>query len=222
MNNLLFSLAASGKSLVEELWDYFAETYLSGNASYPNLGLVGNSIVTLPAILIGIAIGAILAVAFAMYDNHVIGGFMRLMLERGALGREKSLTLYELGAGERSAFARALRKSASLRRMVCCSEEEDFYAELKIAREEHEKNREENPSLPKFEEKAYSFSGNEHFYIPEDKRIAAELKYVKRKLKPWAIPLIAIAALIILLVLVFLLPYMLNLLDQLVGSFKSV
>ena len=219
MNNSLFSLAASGKSLVEELWDYFAEAYLSGNVSYPNLGLVGNSIVTLPAILVGIAVGAILAVALAMYDNRVIGSFMRLMLEKSAVGRENSLSLYDLGAGERSAFARALRKSASLRRMVRCAEEEDFYAELKAARQSYEKRREEDPSLPEFKETEYVFGGEERFYIPEDKRIAAELKYVKRKLKPWAIPLIIVSSLILFFALMFTLPYILTLLDQLFGSF---
>ena len=222
MNSTLFSLSAGGKSLVEELWDYFAENYLSGSTSYPNLGLESNSIVTLPAILGGIMVGAILAVAFAMYDNWVIGSFMRSMLASGAVGREKSLTLSDLGAGVRSAFARGLRKSASLRRMVRCAEEEDFYAELKAAREEHEKKREEDSTLPKFEEKEYVFSGNEHFYILEDKKIAAELKYIKRKLKLWAIPLIIVAAIIIFVALVFMLPYILELLDQLLGSFKSI
>lgn len=219
MNNSLFSLAASGKSLVEELWDYFAETYLSGTVDYPNLGLVGNSILSLPTILGGIAVGAILAVVLGMYDNRVIGSFMRLMLEKGAVGRENSLTLYDLGAGERSAFARALKKSASLRRMVHCAEEEDFYAELKAARQSHEKRREEDPSLPEFKETEYVFGGEEKFYIPEDKRIAAELKYIKRKLKPWAIPLIIVSSLILFFALVFTLPYILTLLDQLFGSF---
>ena len=219
MTHSLFSLAASGKSLVEELWDYFAEAYLSGTVDYPNLGLVGNSILSLPTILVGIAVGAILAVAFGMYDNCVIGSFMRLMLEKGAVGRENSLTLYDLGAGERSAFARALRKSASLRRMVHCAEEEDFYAELKAARQSHEKRREEDPSLPEFKETEYVFGGEEKFYIPEDKRIAAELKYIKRKLKPWAIPLIIVSSVFIFFALIFMLPYILELLDQLFGSF---
>ena len=222
MNVSLFSLATSGKSLVEELWDYFAENYLSGGVDYPNLGLVGNSILSLPTILIGIAIGAILAVAFAMYDNRVIGGFMRLMLEKGAVGRENSLTLYDLGAGEQSAFARGLRKSASLRRMVLCAEEEDFYTEQNTAREEYEKKREEDSSLPEFNEKQYVFNGNERFYIPEDKRIAAEVKYIKKTLKPWAIPLIIVVSVIIFFALIFLLPYVLELLDGLIGSFKTV
>ena len=222
MNNLLFSLSASGKSLVEELWDYFAENYLSDSVAYENLGLAGNSIVTPAAILAGIAIGAILAVAFAMHDNRVIGGFVRVMLERGAVGRENSLTLYDLGAGERSAFAKALRKSVSLRRMVRCAEEEDFYAELKAAREEHEKKREEDPTLEAFKEKDYVFSGEEHFYIPEDNKTSAEVKYVKRTLKPWAILGIIGASIVIFFALIFLLPYILELFDQLLGSFKSV
>lgn len=222
MNVSLFSLATSGKSLVEELWDYFAENYLSGGVDYPNLGLVGNSILSLPTILIGIAIGAILAAALAIYDNHVIGRFMRLMLEKDAIGREKSLTLYDLGAGERSPFAKALRKSVSLRRMVRCAEEEDFYTELKAAREEHEKKREEDPTLEAFKEKDYVFSGEEHFYIPEDKKIAAWTKYITPTLNPLSIIAIIVGAIVIFFALAFLLPYVLELLDGLIGSFKTV
>ena len=143
MNNLLFSLAANGKSTVEEMWDYFVENYLSGSGDYPNLGLTENSIISLPVILAGLVIGAFLAVIVAGYDNKITGGFVREMLYKGAVGKENALTLIDMELGARSPISRALRKSTALRRIVRCVEEEDYYAELKRQREEHEKKREE-------------------------------------------------------------------------------
>ena len=222
MNNLLFSLAANGKSVVEELWDYFVETYLTGSATYPNLGLVGNSIITLPAILGGIVIGMIIAVIIAMGESRVIGGFMREMLERGAVGRENSVTLYEMRTNERSPIGRALRRSVSLRRLVHCIEEEDYYKDLEKTREEYEKRREADSSLPAFKYTNYTFGEGEHFYILEDKRISAELKYNKKNIKLWALPLVIIGAVVVFFALIIVLPYALELLDQLIGSLKSV
>ena len=222
MNNLLFSLAASGKSTVEEVWDYFVENYLSGSAEYPNLGLTENSIISLPVILAGLILGALLAVIITGYDNRVMGGFVREMLYRGAIGREKALTLSDLDLAERSPVGRALRKSVGLRRVVHSVEEEDFYAQLKRECEEYEKKREEDPTLPEFKNTDYTFGGGEHFYIPEDKKITAEIKYAKRGLKPWALIIIIAVSVLLFFALVFILPYILKLADQLVGSFKSV
>lgn len=222
MNNMLFSLAASGKSFVEELWDYFVETYILGSSEYPNLGLTQNSIISLPVIVSGIIIGALCAVIFAVYDSRVMGGFVRGMLEKGAVGKENAITLYDMGFTERSSVGRALRKSAGLRRIIHCVEEENFYAEQNRAREEHEKKREEDPSLPEFKSAEYTFTEDEHFYVLEDKRITAEVKYAKRGTKPWMFPIIIVISVVIFFALLIVLPYILKLTDQLIGSFKSV
>ncbi len=222
MNKLLFSLAANGKSAVEEMWDYFVENYLSGSREYPNLGLTENSILSVPVILAGLIIGALVAVIAASYDNRVTGGFVRGMLEKGAVGREKSLTLADMGLTTRSSIARALRKSVGLRRIVRCIEEEDFYRELDRQREEYEKKREEDASLPRFKEEGYTFTGSEHFYIPEDKKATAEVKHANRGTKAWSFPITIVVCVIVFFALAFILPYILTLADQLVGSFKSV
>ena len=218
MNKLLFSLSASPKSLVEELWDYFVENYLESERVYDNLGI---STEILPMLLVGIFIGAIIATFVVIYDNRVVGEFVRKMAATGVVGKEKAQTLRELGTNERSSFARALRTSVGLRRVVRCVEEENYYAELEKTREEYEKKREEDSSLPKFKSVDYKFDGTEHFYIPEDKRIAAEVKFANRGMKIWAIPVIIVVAVIGFFGFMLLVPYMLQLLDQMVGSFKS-
>ena len=218
MNNLLFSLSASSKSLVEELWDYFVENYLESERVYYNLGI---STGILPMILVGLFIGAIVATFLVIYDNRVVGDFVRKMAATGVVGKEKAQTLGELGTNERSNFARALRTSVGLRRVVRCVEEENYYAELEKTREEYEKRREEEPTLPKFKSVDYKFDGTEHFYIPEDKRIAAEVKFANRGMKMWSIPVIIVVSVVGFFGLMLLVPYILQLLDQLIGSFNS-
>ena len=197
-----------GKSFIEELWDYFVEFYLEANTAYPNLGMDGESIVSLPVIIAGLCIGTLVAVFAAMHESRVIGGYVRKMLEGKHIGKENAVTLEMLGTGERSSFGKALVRSVSLRRYVVCVEEEDFY-EKKI-----------NGEIDTKEE--YKHTVGEHFYIPEDKRIGAEFKYVKRSVKWWVIPIIVVGILVAFFALMLVIPYILELIDSFIGSFKSV
>lgn len=207
MNTFIFSPLAAGKSLLEELWDYFVEYYLEADTVYLNLGIEGNSIVSLPLILAGLCIGTMIAVFAVMRDSRVIGSYVRKMLENGKIDKENAVTLFELGTSERSDFAKALRRSVTLRRYVRCVEEEQFN-EKKLNGE--------------IEDKAeYKFVGGEHFYIPEDKRIGAEFKYIKRGVRAWVLPIIALALVIVFFALMLVLPYVLSLLDAFVGTWKG-
>ena len=206
---MIFSLLSARKSLLEELWDYFVEYYLEADNVYFNLGIEGNSMVSLPIILLGFCVGTMIAVFAVMHDSRVIGGYVRRMLENGNIGRDKAVTLSELGTGIRGEFAKALRRSVTLRRYVKCVEEEDFF---------EKKKSEEIAADAKSE---YKFSGNEHFYIPEDKRSGAEFKYIKRGVRWWVVPIIALVLIAVFFGLMLLLPYVLSLLDALVGSWKG-
>ena len=208
MKNLLFSLSSGGKSLIEELWDYFVEFYLEAENIYPNLGMDGTSMVTLPVILAGLCIGTFIAVFAVMRDSRIIGSYVRDMLAKGSVGKENAVTLYELHTDERSGFARALRRSVTLRRFVRCLEDEEFY-EKKINGEDVGADE-------------YSHVEGEHYYIPEDKRIAAEFKYIKRGVSVLAIPLILVGLVVAFFGLMLVLPYILSLLDAFVGSFNSI
>ena len=211
MNNFIFSLSMSGKSVIEELWDYFVTNYIEASTAYPNLGMEGNSMVNVPMIVIGVCLGALIGVIFAMYDNKVIGEYVRKMLEGGHVGKENAVTLEYLGTGERSSFGRALIRSVSLRRYVHCVEEELFA----------EENQGKEAPAGKKKVNEYKHAVGEHFYIPEDKKIGAEFKYIKRGLKWWAIPIVIVGLVVAFFALVFVLPYILSLLDAFVGTFKS-
>lgn len=222
MKNILFSLATAEKSLFEELWDYFVQNYLDTGAAYSNLGFGGNSLITMPVILFGLFIGFIASTVALIYDKRVLGAFVKKMLSEGAVGKEKATTLYHLGYTERSTVGRSLRKGVNLRRVVHCVEEEDYYAKLKKNREEYEKKREEDRSLPPFKEVSYTHVEGEHFYIPEDKKHTAEAKFAGKAVSWLTVPIVIAVSLVGFFVLMVVLPYMLTLLDQLIGSFKSV
>ena len=195
------------KSFLEELWDYFVEFYLEAENIYPNLGMDGTSMVSLPVILAGLCIGTLIAVFAVMRDSRVIGSYVRDMLAKGSVGKENAVTLYELHTDERSGFGRALRRSVTLRRFVRCVEEEEFY----------EQRDGDEPALEE-----YKHTEGEHYYIPEEKRIAAEFKYIKRGVRIWVLPIIFVGLIVAFFALMLVLPYILSLLDAFVGSFNSI
>ena len=212
MNTFVLALLASSKSLLEELWDYFVENYLEADTVYYNLGMEGNSMVSIPIIVAGICIGTVIAVIAVMRDNRVIGSYVRKMLDGGHVGRENAVTLEELGSDMRSSFGKALRRSATLRRYVRCVEEECFYDAL-------QGDDGEEPGEKDKKNSEYKYVGEEHFYIVEDKRIGAEFKYDERSVKWWVLPVIFVAVVVVFFALLLVIPYLLSLTDSFVGSF---
>ena len=210
------------KSLFEELWDYFVQNYLEADEIYPNLGMGDGSGITMISLVFGLFFGIILASVLVVYDKRVTGGLVREILYSGAVGKDNAKTLDELDIGRSSQAAKSLRRSAYLRKIVRCVEEDAFYAELAEKNAEYEKKRAEDPSLPKFKYADYVFTGEEHYYIPEDKKYTAETKYSKAGTAWWSIPAAILVAIVLSFVLMFALPYLLTLLDQVIGAMKAV
>ena len=91
-------ILASQKSLLEELWEYFNDTYFSPDMPYlENISFGTGTLVTLKTILWGITIGVIVAAFLSVYNKRYIGGFVRAMLSEGCVGPMGAKTLDELG-----------------------------------------------------------------------------------------------------------------------------
>ena len=219
---LLTTPEEDGKSLLEELWDYFVQNYFEADEIYPNLGIGDGSGIPLISLVFGLFFGIIVASVLVVYDKRVTGGLVRNILYSGAVGKDNAKTLDELDLGRRSQAAKSLRRSAYLKKIVSCVEEDAFYAELAEKNAEYDKKRAEDPSMPKFKYADYVFSGEEHYYIPEDKKYTAETKYSKSGTEWWSIPVAILVALVLSFVLMLALPYLLTLLDQVIGAMKSV
>ena len=151
----------------------------------------------------GISVGAVLS----FYHKFYLGKIVRALLDKEVLSKETSLSLGELGIKPRRLLTAALKEGATLRRVIEVSNPEEC---------ESEQQRRSPAWLTKLFPvgKKYSYDVEKmKLYIPEEKRIAAEIKYdQKKKISPVFL-IVFIAVLTgIAIGLTFLIPELLQLL----------
>lgn len=209
-------------SFFEGLWQDIYELYLNVDQNYENLGLDTGTIRSVGLIVLGIFIGVVIACIAMAYNKQVLGGFVRKLLSESCRSAEGAKTLSELGYSKNVFIRSAVQRNVNLRRVLACVEEDNFYSEQNAEREEYEKKREENPTLPKYREREYLVDpARDHFYIPEDKCEMAEHKF-DAKGSSWISTIIWIVVLLVaFFILLNFLPDILNTLDDFVGSFKN-
>ena len=204
----------------EDIWNYLYEAYFNIGEGYTNLGTESSPIITVGTVVFGIYIGAIIACIVMFYNRQVVGSAVRRMLNDKIHSREKAITLSELGYKKNFLIRSMFRDSNSLRRVVKCVEEEDFYAEQNRSRIEYDKKREQGEKLPKFHEEIYRVDiDNDHFYIPDELELTATTKFQKKG-STWLSMIISIIILTVAFFAILLfLPWFL---DQLDGAFGVI
>lgn len=123
------------------------------------------------SLCVGLAIGAV-----ASYINRrVVGDFVRRLLKEEIHSPEKAVSLAQSGCAKNVFVRHALRQGTALRRIVLCANEEEMVLK--------------QPSSQKsavFFRKLFSLEdepkrildlSRARFYIPEESRIGAELRY---------------------------------------------
>ena len=185
------------------IWSYLYEAYIKTDSSLGGQ----DSLVTVGTVVLGLFIGSIIACVVIMYNRNLLGGVIRKMLSLDISTRESAKTVEELGYKKNIFIRSFFRDSESLRRIVKCVEEDDFYAEQETIKEKLDEARKENKKLPKFREQIYRADvDNDHFYIPENLREIAEKRFNKKG-SGWVSMIVAIIALTaIFIVLLFTLP----------------
>ena len=113
-------------------------------------------------IIWSIYIGFMLATVLYYYQKKVMGKFVRLLVSKGALSADNAMTLEELGYEKQVLVRRELQKHSALRKMVW--EVDDNYRTG------------EDGHLYCAREKVLDLNLGK-FYIPEERRIQAELRY---------------------------------------------
>ena len=222
--NLYVALSASandGTGFFEDLWNYLYDVYLRVDGNYENIGFEKTPLFSLRLTVLGIFLGAIIACVAMAYNKQFLGGAVRKMIACEALSRDKAMSLEELGYNKNVIMRNAFRSSVSLRRVVRCVGEEEFLAERTNRREEYEKRREAGEKLPKFKEIEYVIDPDtDKFYIPEELRIRAEVKFEKKG-STWVSSLItAILLCVLFFVVLLILPMIFGAADEFLGSFK--
>ncbi|MBQ1962968.1 MAG: hypothetical protein II369_02485 [Clostridia bacterium] len=231
MGNGLYQLLTAARlsrtsdmPLWEELWQFWQDKYFTLDLSkYENLGLGGGGhMFSLPQMIAMMLIGVIIASFATIFNKRVLGDFVRVMLQYEATSVEKAKTLEEFGYLRNSTIRQALRRNASLRRVVHCVEEEEFAREVAAQRASYEERRAADGSLPPFIEPTYKMDVNTaHYYIAEKDKYMADVKFEKRGTNWFTFAIVVICCVALFAFALFILPDVFQYMDNFIGMFRS-
>lgn len=193
----------------------------AGESVLALLDLGGGDLGTLAVVMIAMAVGAVIAAAWSIYDRRYIGGLVRRMLDEGCTSVEAAKTLYELGADDKLGIRRALREGGMLSRWVRCAEADvtagDDAAEADVtagADAERQSDGSENGGR-RSQSKAANTGvdmDTAHYYVPPDLADEARAKFSSKGSNAVGmVMVIAVLAAVLVLSAVFL-PKLLGLL----------
>ena len=215
LNRLLYSTSGE-PTLLEELWEYLEGKYFSVDMGrYEHISIGSGSLVTLQKVVLGICVGIIIAAAMACYDKNKLGAFVRAIVKEQALWPDKAMTVYDLGFARNSAVKASLRSPNKLGKIVHCVEKEAYEAKVAEAREAYiaEHGNEEGFFMPQYR---MDFD-NDHFYIPDEEHYRAEVRFDNEGSGWRAFILVCIVAIVSAALICFLLPDMIQLVDNMIG-----
>ncbi len=220
MSNIILT---NEKSLFEELWEYFVDTYFTPDMPhFENISFGSGTLISLQMIILGVGIGLIAAAAFTLYNKRYLGGFIRKMLREECLDASRAKTLEELGYKKSFGVKRAVRSFGTLSRWARCVEEDEFYTELDKKRSEFEEAHKNDSKKPKFKEIEFKRDVNTmHFYIPEEKKYAADVKFDAKGANVGSFVLVVVIAIALCITMTLLLPEILQMADNFISVMKD-
>lgn len=219
----VFAASAQQTPTLSDFWNDFYNTYIDPSEVYEHLDLGSGSLLSIRMIIIGLFIGIAISGFAAVFNKRVLGAFVRCLLKEECLSPESAKTLDELGFGTNIFIRIAMRSGGvNLRRVVKCREEELYNEELQRQREAHEKAAENDASLGKFKEIPYRTDVlADSFYIPEDQKYVAEMKFAEKGTSWGGIILLMIMSLVMLVAVLVVLPEILSLVDDFLAGFSD-
>jgi hypothetical protein len=143
------------------------------------------------AFIIAACIGIVLAALYNFYQRSVPGSVVRAILRAEALSPEKAKTAEELGLGKKPLCLWELMRGTTLRRVIRFVGDEQGQSELRSAQ-----------------------NGQTRYYIPEQSKYRAELRFDKKGNGVVALVLIALLSAVLAFLLIKLLPWFLSILDS--------
>ena len=214
----LLTIPGEPETLWQEIVAYFRDYFETiSTAEYENLGISGTSMITIPMIVIAIAAAIIISSISAIINKTVFGNFVRAVIKSEALSKESAKTLEELGYDEKLIIRRGVRKGINLRSVIRCVEEEEYNERTRIAREEYDKN--PDPHKSKFLDIPYKVDpDNDHFYIPEENKYKADMKFDKRGTSWGMFWVVVILTAVFSILLLAFLPKILDIANEFFGA----
>ena len=207
-------------SLLAASFSDWWNSLFSASEEYEHLGISGGSGM-IPSIVIGIAVGFLIASCMAIFDRRVLGDFVRQVLSHECHSKESAKTLEELGYHKNSFVRGALKNGVSLRRVIKCVEEEEFLSNLERERAEFEAaHAEPNGKKPRFQEPKFKMDPSVmHYYIPEELKYVADVKFEKKGTGVHTLVLTFILVIALAIAFLFLIPELLQMFENMLGMF---
>jgi hypothetical protein len=212
--------SSSDQSFWSELWAAIKERYFTVDLGYyENININRGSFLSIQIIVIGIFIGIIASTVFIVYDKRKLGNFVRSVISAGCLSADKAKTLDELGYLKDIAVRGNIKRSGVLSRVVRCVEREKFLLDVEYMRQKYV---ESNGSEKGFREPEFKIDlETAHFYIPDEEHYKAEIRFDQKGTGWRSILLVVVISVISAMLVCFLLPEMLQLVDNMIGIFKG-
>lgn len=188
--------------------------YLLAASSYNHLEFF-NRIMTLKTVIIGLYIGFLVGIIISFYNKVYLGSFVRKLVKKEVFSSEKALTLREIGVKNTFFIRKALVKKGTLRRIAEAANEDEVTSEV------------ERSKFSKWFRKFFRFDDEPKlkydfdkikFYIPEEKKYAAEIRYEKKGSNPAMFIVMAIALTAVAVIAYIQVPELLTLLDNFLTS----
>ena len=150
-------------STLGELVNYFKETYFTIRfGAYDNFSITERTLDVVNKMIPALIWGIIIASIATFFCRRVVGSFVRTLCEKEAFDPKRAVTLFDTGLFRSTVVRRELTKSAFLRKVVFCREEQAFLLE---------KGRDATSKI--------DFT-RDHFYIPEDLKFRAENRFSQK------------------------------------------
>jgi hypothetical protein len=150
-------------STLGELVAYFKDTYFTIHfGAYDNFSITEQTASLVNKIIPALVWGLIIAAVATIFSRRAVGGFVDTLIKKEAFSPDASVTLFDTGKFRSTVVRRELCRSAFLRKVVLCREEQAFYAQ-------------------KGKDATYKIDfTKDHFYIPEDLKYRAENRFSQK------------------------------------------
>lgn len=228
-----FALSAGGESFWErmtvwyrgsvlyELLNHLRDRYFTVEfGTYENFSLGAAASSTAQTIILAVAVGFIVAAFLAVYTRTVLGNFVRALIKSEAKDAQSAKDLSSLGFFRSTAIRRELSRGVTLRKVVKCVEEEELLAQEQTESGEGESDANAIPVYAKNASAEVRFKPDfttARYYIPEDLRYRAELRFEKKG-SGWGLMVGTVVLSILIAGLIsYLLPDLIQLADNLIS-----
>ena len=186
-------------SLIHELGRFFEENVFRVDFGiYENFSVGRGVGGTVRTVIIGLMLGMVFATWSMYYTRTVHGRFVRKLLRGECYTADRAMTLREAGMFRNPSIRRELTKGGALTKLTRCVEAEQY-----------DEAKEKKPFAPDFT--------TAHFYIPEDLKYRADVRYERDGSGLLPFLLTVVVCVIVAILLCRFLPYALGLADWLIS-----